>query len=315
MEVAKAARGQIVVRNTGKQEWKPGKIAVAPHDRSNPAAKSKALPLEQHVVPGQVGALPIEFPAQERIGYTTCQYRLQDNHGHWFGPIMSVSTPIVELDAPRKFVAHRELGHVRLVWFTPVRREGVKAYEIYRAEGFQKKFKLLAQTQRTDYLDENLDKDKAYYYYIVAVQADGRRSRSSNEDNARALSKPRIWDAEIVAHTVPARVKMGESASATISIKNTGQRAWDLAARDGATTFCLNTTQLWGSMEDGKLKDYPLGASGVIEPGQTVSVLITYVAPAAGLFENHWVVCLDAKGKGRAFVGTPLLVETEVADR
>ena len=228
---------------------------------------------------------------------------------------MSVSTQIIELDAPRKFVAHRELGHVRLVWFTPVRRGGVKAYEIYRAEGFQKEFKLLAQTQRTDYLDENLDKDKAYYYYMVAVRADGRRSRSSNEDNARALSKPRIWDAEIVAHTVPTGVMMKEPVTATISIKNTGQRAWDLAARDGAITFRLKTTQLWGCMEDGRLKDYPLGASGVIEPGQTVLVQITYIAPATGLFENHWVVCLDAKGKGRAFVGTPLLVETEVADR
>jgi hypothetical protein len=315
VEVAKAARGQIVVRNTGKEEWKPGKIVAAPYDRSDPAAKSKALPLEQRVAPGQTGALAIEFPAQERVGYTTCQYRLRDNHGHWFGPVMSVSTEIVELEAPRKFVAHRELGHVRLVWFAPVHREGVESYRIYRAPGFQKEFKLLAQTQRTDYIDENLDRDKAFYYYVVAVRADGRRSRPSNEDNARALSRPRIWDAEIVAHTVPAIVKMGEPGTAAITIKNTGQRAWDLAARDGLTTFRLNTTQLWGSTEEGKMTDYPLGSSGVIEPGQTVSVQIPYAAPAAGLFENHWVVCLDAAGKGRAFVGTPLLVETEVADR
>jgi hypothetical protein len=314
VEVGKAARGQIVVRNTGKEEWKPGKIAVAPCDRWNPAAEPEALALEQHVAPGQAGALAIEFPAQERVGYATCQYRLRDRRGHWFGPIMSVSTEVVELDAPRKFVAHRELGHARLVWFAPVRREGVKSYEIYRAPGFQKEFKLLAQTERTGYIDEDLEKDKAFYYYIVAVRADGRRSRPSNEDSARALSRPRIWDAEIVAHTIPASVKPGEPGTATISIKNTGQRAWDLAARDGVI-FRLNTTQLWGSMEEGKLTAYPLGASGVIEPGRTVSVQIPYVAPAVGLFENHWVVSLDAAGKGRAFVGTPLLVETEVPAR
>lgn len=225
--------------------------------------------------------------------------------------------------APRKFVAHREIGHVRLQWFPPERDGEIKSYELYRADGFDKPASRIAEVTGTSYIDGEVQPDHAYYYHVVAVDARGRRSRPSNEDNAKALSKPRLYDAEIVAHTVPASVRQGEPVTVTVEIKNTGSRSWDIAHPE-RLRFWLQTSQLWGSREETKLPQIAFGEGKVIAPGQSVTVSFPYVGPRTGRFENHWVMRLAATdadpktGKPvtrEAWFGTPLLVETVVLPR
>lgn len=155
------------------------------------------------------------------------------------------------------------------------------------------------------------------------MDARGRRSRPLNEDNAKALSRPRLYDAEIVAHTVPAGVRQGEPVTVTVEIKNTGSRPWDIAHPE-RLRFWLQTSQLWGSREEKNLPQITLGEGKVIAPGQSVTVRFPYVGPRPGRFENHWVMRLSASetdpktGKSvrrEAWFGTPLLVEMAVLPR
>ena len=312
--VGRSAEGRVIVRNSGTADWKAGNVKMALYPKPGDARKlpRKSWKLEADAAAGQNASIAIVFPGQEKVGYATYYYRLRDKSGNWFGPVMSISGTIVDNDAPRKLVAHREMDHVRLKWFAPENGLPVKQYRIFRAEGFQKPFKKLTTVKdATEFLDKSGEKDQAYYYNVKAVYADGHVSNASNDDNARALSKPRIWDAEIVSHTIPAMVKMGEFTTVTVTVKNTGQRAWNLA--DKEMYFGFKNTQCWGTNEDGKLPDMALGETGTVEPGQTVTVNVSYAAPKTGRFENHWIMVMDVKGrKERIMFGTPLLWETAV---
>ena len=304
------AKGCIVVRNTGAKKWNAGEVSIAmyakPGDKR--AIGRKAWKNATDVASGENTSFGIEFPAQEEAGYATWYYRLRDKDGNWFGPVMSVSGNFVELEAPRKFVAHRELGHIRLQWFAPKSGEEVKEYRVFRAEGFQKPFKKLASVKGTEFMDESGAKDHAYYYNVRAVSKDGKVSRPSNDDNARALSKPRIWDAEIVAHTIPARVQKGVSAKASITIKNTGQRDWDLSNKE-QLSFRLKSVQCWGVDTLAKLPEFSFGEK-TVKAGKSVTVDIPYVAPTEGTSENHWIMEILVQAKEPVMFGTPLLVET-----
>jgi hypothetical protein len=183
---------------------------------------------------------------------------------------------------------------------------------VYRAEGFRKPFALLKTTNETTFVDEPPVKDQAYYYRVVAIDSQGRRSRSSNEDNAKALSQPRIWDAEIVEHTIPPHMRVGEGRDVSVTLRNTGSKAWELARPKSEIRFLLSTTQLWGDQEEARLPKIDLPESGTVNPGQTVTVTLPYAAIRSGESENHWIMCMDIAGKGHVYFGTPLLVETTV---
>jgi len=156
--------------------------------------------------------------------------------------------------------------------------------------------------------------DKAYYYHVVAVNGRGKASRPSNEDNAKALSQPRIYDAEIVRHTIPAEAQLGQAVKAEVTVKNTGTKEWDLTRPD-EISFSLDTMQLWGSQDETILPRIPISRKTSIKPGESVKLTVPFAAPSTGRHENHWVVSVDVAGKGKAWFGTPLLVETNVKPR
>jgi hypothetical protein len=225
---------------------------------------------------------------------------------------MPISVWVTDPHVPRKFIAFREVGHIRLKWFAPELTDDVRRYEIYRSDGFEKPAVLLAKVTGTEYIDENVVKDRAYYYHVVAVNKAGHRSRPSNEDNAKALSKPRFYDAEIIAHTLPTEMRAGDHVTATITLRNTGSKPWDITRSQKDLWFNFGCTQQWGSMDEGQLPRMALPGSKPIRPGETVTITVPYTAPRPGRFENHWILCMDIVGKGRAYIGTPLLVETTV---
>ena len=99
-------------------------------------------------------------------------------------------------------------------------------------------FARIASVHGTDYRDDVPLKDRVYYYHVVAIDCVGHKSRPSNEDNAKALAKPRFWDAETVDHDLPARIEAGQTHLVTVTIRNTGSKAWDLT-RPGTRSACL----------------------------------------------------------------------------
>src|SRR5262249_15286513 len=116
-----------------------------------------------------------------------------------FGPVYEISCDIKDSGRPRKFLACREFGQIRLSWFAPERGQPVKEYQILRSKGLGQPKQLLSSLSTTSYVDSNVQPDEVYEYYVVAVDADGQRSRPSNYDSARALSGHRVWDAEVTA--------------------------------------------------------------------------------------------------------------------
>ena len=332
-EVRQPVEAVMVLGNTGQEAWRKGAVQLAIYDGATTTPK-QVWPLARKANAGDVAAFAVKLPQADVPGYTTWFLRLCDKKGNWFGPVYNVSTMVDELSAPRKFVAFREVGHVRLKWFAPRKNGNVAAYEVQRADGFDKPFSPLAQVEGTDYIDEKLAKDKAYYYRVAAVDKAGKRSLPSNEDNAKAIGAPRVYDAEIIGHTIPAQCKLGETTTATVTIRNTGLRAWPLD-HSPKLTFRLSAMQQWGSRDEDRLPKIRLGQKGEVGPGQSVTISFPYVAPSEGKFENHWVMRLDlndkrlamdtsssnpgewkvsedAQPKPPVYFGTPLLVETMV---
>jgi hypothetical protein len=227
----------------------------------------------------------------------------------------------VDSAAPRKLVAHSERDHIRVQWFPPAGPRGVRGYRLYRADGFDAPMRLLATLDATAYLDDrDLAPDHAYYYQVAATDASGRESRPSNRDDAKARSRPRLYDAEIVEHSVPTTVAVGEQRTVTATIRNTGTRAWDLTNPERQRVW-LQTCRLWGEDDESRLPQVTLLGAQVVEPGATVTVTLPYVGPREGRFENHWVLRMQSHQPGTpdkkpvngdAWFGTPLLVETTV---
>ena len=308
VEVGKPTKCLIELRNIGKETWLTEAVTLALYPS---AAKGLSWKLPVDVAPGDSVTVPIQLPAAETPGHTTHFFGLRGAGSDWFGPIFSVSAAAEELDAPRKLLAFREVEHVRLKWFAPERAPSVEEYEIQRADGFEKPFRMLKRITTTEYVDRELEMDRAYYYRVVAIRG-SEASRPSNEDNAKALSTPRIYDAEIVSHTVPEQVRRNDPHTATITIRNTGSRAWDLKRPHEELRFFLNATQQWGSQEEGQLPRIDLAGTDVVAPGESITLKIPYSGSRPGRWENHWVLCMDVGGKGRIYFGTPLLAETVV---
>jgi hypothetical protein len=301
----------VVLRNTGAEAWPAGAIRLG---LTGIEGKGRARPIPSVVPPGSCATVTLKLPASENPGYVTHFTRLRSLRGREFGPVFAISATVSDPDAPRKLVAFRELGHVRLKWFGPEREPAAASYAIERADGFLQDFHPLDTAVGTEYLDANLQPDHVYYYRVAAVDRRGRRSRPSNEDNARALSRPWTWDAEVVSHTVPGRMKLGQSESVRITLRNTGRKAWDLTHGEGGTRFVLTTTQLWGEQNEDHLPRVEISGAGPVEPGQEVTLTLPYAPIRAGRFENHWVLTMETKASGRVYFGTPLLVETHVAE-
>lgn len=314
MEAGTQPSATVVVRNTGESAWEKGRVSISLYTpRIASKAAGREWKLDHSVAPGESASFDVGLPVAEATGRVTSFFRMRDNHGNWFGPALPVSTHFVGSDVPRKLIAHREVGHIRVQWFAPEHADGVKTYDLFRADGFGKQFEFLKRVEGTEYVDSPLEKDRAYYYHVVTVQKDGRHSRPSNEDNAKAISKPRFWDAEIVEKSIPATMRLGESAQATITLRNTGSKPWDLGRPEKESRLRLHPTQQWGSGEEGGPPDISLGDKGVIQPGQSVTVTFPYAPNRTGRFENHWILTLDITGKPRAYFGTPVIVETVVA--
>jgi len=302
-EVGKPMDLIVLVRNTGTSTWLAKSVALS---ADGPAKQSWKLAAD--VKPGEVTSIPVRLPAPEAAGRAACFVRLR-NGKQPFGPAFCVGAAVTDPTAPRKLVAFREYQHIRLKWFAPEKPGAIDHYELYRAPGFGKPFAKVASVRETGYIDMDLRADAPYYYYVVAVDGSGKVGRPSNEDNAKASSARRIWDAEIVEHTVPTEVNVGQSDSVTITIRNTGSKPWNLAS-DAKTKVYLRTMQQWGIQEDGKLPVISLGSTGVVSSGESVTVTVPYAAIREGRFENHWVVCADTEHR-LAYIGSPLLVETE----
>lgn len=316
VETGQDAQGMVILRNTGTRPWPDEEIGLAVYrvEKARGPAQTAENWCSRDAGPGELCAFAVNLPAGEAPGCYTCTFRLVDRQGRWFGPIIFLTYTVVELDAPRKLVAFREVGHVRLKWFAPVHSSRVSAYKLYRADGFQQPMKLIKEfpSNLTSFVDDELEMDRAYFYALSAAGTDGAESRLSNEDNARASSIPRIWDAEIVQHTLPAQIRQGEMLTVTVRLRNTGTKPWDFRKPEEEKWFYLNNTQLWGSQEEEDLPKYTIAhQGGVLAPGEMVEVNFTYTGPQPGRYENHWVMCVSLGGK-RVYFGTPLLIETVV---
>jgi hypothetical protein len=120
-----------------------------------------------------------------------------------------------------------------------------------------------------------------------------------------------LWDAEIIAHTIPVQVRRGETGTVSVTVRNSGSKPWDLRPDSGQRVY-LQTAQLWDEKNEGHLAQISLGEPRVIETGQSVTVSFPYVGREEGRYENHWVMRLEAKGGSGAWFGTPLRVQTTV---
>ena len=309
-EVGKPIEAVVTLRNTGITAWSAKETLLA---SPAPELANWSAHLPNDVAAGETVAMIVQMPAPQTQGYVSHSLRLRRGDSQWFGPLVGLSAMVKDENAPCKLVAFREFGQVRLKWFAPQREENVASYEVYRADGFMKPFELLKTTKETDFVDEPPVKDSAYFYHVVAIDGKGNRSRPSNDDNAKALSKPRIWDAEVTQHSIPPRMQLGEERNVAVTLRNTGSKAWELARPKSEIRFLFSTMQLWGDQEEAHLPKIDLPDSGTVAPGQTVTLTIPFAAIRPGRSENHWILCMDVVGKQRVYFGTPLLVETAVA--
>ncbi len=309
VEVDKPIECVVAVRNTGRSAWAKDGVLLSLDAGQRPG--SKGWRLTSDVKPGEQAAFAVRLPAPEAAGRVDHFVRLRDGDT-WFGPAFCIAAEAVDPDAPRKLVALRELGHIRLKWFAPERAESVKQYEVHRSPGFGEAFSPIATVDGSDFIDADVEPDRAYYYRVVAVNRRGAKSRASNEDNAKAISARRIWDAEITSHTVPARVRLGDPNTVTITIRNTGMKTWRLDTADGGTHVYLCSTALWGEQDEERLPRIRLEGSKALRTGESVTVQVPYVGCKEGRFENHWIMAIEAPGKQRVYFGSPLLAETLV---
>jgi hypothetical protein len=315
--VSERLRGELVVRNTGRATWPKGaQVAPILWPEHTSSERLELSPLPRPVRPGEIASFDVSLPAVEQAQLKTWVLRMSRakrgvSGAAPFGAAYEVSCPILDDERPSKFLAHREVGHIRLSWFTPKNPAPVKSYEIYRSENAEERKRLIQTVSQTEYIDASVNPEHAYEYEVVAVRGDGRRTRASAPDSARALAAPRLWDAEIMAHTIPAQVRRGEPGTVSVTVRNTGSKSWDLRPDSGQRVY-LQTTQLWNEKNEGRLAQISLGEPRVIEAVQTVTVSFPYVGREEGRFENHWVMHLESKGGSGAWFGTPLRVQTTV---
>ncbi len=298
--VGEIASVAATVTNTGTAAWTAGCVDIRIGGRT-------LWTLRDDLVPGASTADLLRLPRAACAGQTAHLLRLAHAKGRAFGPATVAVVRAVELQAPRKLVAHREVGRIRVQWFAP---EGGVAdrYVLMRADAFGGKATAVATTRATMVLDTPPLRDHAYWYHVVALDARGRRSRPSNEDNAKAISKPRLWDAEVTA-SAPARMRLGEQAELEITIRNTGSQAWDTAAQ--AYRLHLALTRQWDAAKESRI-DLPAGPP--VPPGGSVKLRLPYATHRPGRFENHWAFAMEVPGKAVVHLGTPLLAETVVTE-
>jgi hypothetical protein len=321
-QAGEPVRGRVVLRNTGSAVWPKGNrvsVWLWTGNQAQAATGFEAQPLAATVRPGETGCFEVTMPPVEEPQLKTWTLRpvFATRGGpppvQPFGPVLEVSCPVVDTARPRNFTACRELGHIRLTWFRPQDGQPAHGYEVCRSLGLGQPKQLLRAVAETGFVDSEVQPDKVYEYYVVALGADGRRSRPSNSDSARALSKRRLWDAEVTAYNVPAQVRRGEPTTASVTLRNTGSKGWDLRPNSGQRVW-LQTAQLWGDQNEGRLAQLALGVARVVEPGQEVTLTFPYVGREAGDFENHWCLRLDTKAGGSAWFGSPLRAQTKVTE-
>lgn len=312
VETGVTPKGTIAVLNTGSRIWRKGDVTLAMYTPSHPEiapVDNEIFGLNERCVSGQTTAFNVDMKGAKSPQNLTRFLRMRDGEGHWFGPMIAASVTVKEMSAPRKLVALREMGHIRLKWFAPLEGAGLKEYDLQRADGFDKPFASLKKiaASQTEYVDADVEKDRAYYYRAVSVFNDGRVSRPSMEDNAKAISRPRIYDAEFVEQNVPETVRRGDMTTITLKVKNTGLQAWKFGSKE--IEFHLACTQIWGDQTE---RTFASKRDGIVQPGEVAVFEIPYCGPTTGRFENHWIMRIVVPGTSWAMFGSPLMVETEV---
>lgn len=327
VETGDMPAGYIILKNVGASKWSKSKVKLAPYSiDNNPASRQLSevsFRLDRNICVKETVAIPVKLPGQNVPGLKSYSLRLT-NGIDWFGPMFCISTNFVDTKRPRKLVAHREQGHIKIQWFAPIGSENIKYYELYRSERYKSKPDLIQKIDNTEYADRDIELDKAYYYYVIAVDNEGNKSRPSVVDNAKAISKPRIYDAEVVKFDVPAKVRVGDLYEIKITFRNTGKKTWDLS-NPSKIRYWVQTTRLWGISDEKRLPYFELKGSKTINPAQTVTASFPFVGPKPGRYENHWILRMevpDGKNKNGlngpvqyAYFGTPLLKETIVTSK
>ena len=308
--------GSVTLRNSGKVNWPlDAVLGIYPDNGRGHGMDKGSGPnptgegLRKAVQPGSSHSFGLEVETASLPQRQRFRLRLFSANAGWFGPVVEVFTDLTDARAPREFVALREAGHVRLGWFAP-EAFTAESYEIARAEGIDGEEQVIAQSATTEYVDASVKADTEYYYRVTAIGAGGERGGTSRRDNARGSTKARIWDAEVISHTVPAALRRGESGEASVTLRNTGSRAW----KSAGTTFWMQTAQLWDERNEANLPKVGIPLEGEVAPGGEITLKFPYVAPAAGEFANHWVMRMSTEKVGAAWFGSPLRVMTTVRE-
>ena len=312
LEVGSPWEYKIVVKNTGRSTWTEDRVTLVSCD--GPADREPIVgKLNKDVKPGEQVVVAVFFPAADMAGYVSHACRLHNGQSGWFGPRCAVSVNVADSRAASKTYAFRESGHIRLKWFAPATPGAMTGYEVHPHRRLPQAIGPdCFRTRHGLPRRRSPEKPRHYYYHVVAIDRDGRKSRPSNEDNAKALGKPRFWDSEIVDHDLPVRIQAGQTHLATVTIRNTGSRAWDLTRPGSEFRLSLNAMQQWGCQDEARLPAIALKKTVVKPGGNTIQVSFPYSGLSPSSFENHWLLSMDLAGKERVYFGTPLLVQTLV---
>jgi fibronectin type 3 domain-containing protein len=130
-------------------------------------------------------------PAADFNGTDSFTYRASDGMSQ-----SNIATVTINVSATPEAVppvtdltARAKSTEVQLVWT----HTGAASYNVYRSTTAGSGFSLITSTDSTfsTYLDRNLINGTRYYYYVIAVAADGTASASSNEVSAVPSARAR----------------------------------------------------------------------------------------------------------------------------
>ena len=306
--------GNLTIRNTGRGAWYHQRVNLAPLTnkelRKNLGVTATLCPLTKKTPPGFVASFVTSLQTGTALGRVEWPFRLTTFDQGMFGPIARFATHVVDSRRPRKIVAHPAKNHIHIQWFPPECDAPPVRYEVQRSHSFCGPFATIADATETNHLDFEVDPGRTYFYQVVAVFPEDERSRASDIDSAAAQATPRPYHADIVAHTVPGTMIVGETCETEVTFENTGRQAWQIGS-----TCWLQATQLW-TFRDTGLPRITSADKSLVEPGECVTFRFAFAGSKPGRFENHWVLCtgpVEGNPSGEpAFFGTPLLAETAV---
>lgn len=299
--VGRPLEWQVCVENCGRASWLPGAIVLDGGSRMDP------VELTRKVEPGETADLVVRAPAPTTAGRVAIPLRMRTRDLRGFGPQFLAVARVEDEPPLRKLVAHRGDGRILVQWFTSPAVEAAQKVELYRAEERGKPLKLLAELAGSSYVDRAVEPGRAYWYQVKFPPGSSVQGESPR-DGVRVAARPRLFDADVLEHTIPRQLRRGGACTARVTLRNTGTRAWHLER----SRYALSAVRLWGESDEKKLPAISLGSAGEVAAGETVVLELPLAALREGVFENHWVLTLDPPGKDRAYFGMPILAETTV---